>query len=266
MKQVFLSIILLCAVLGVSAQKKPSQWNDATATSVKTRIGAINKTEGDSMYLQVANGDTAAYYTTPEVNALLKEARKDELLNALQEQGSNVLSLPAAATNLWYGSQIMTDSRPYQATHIIHDTITVTGVSWDMLTQGNYNADNYNGFFLCSVSGTTLTVIASTADDATIWKKAAGTYSTKAFTAPIVLNPGTYKLFGVYNTSDASPVAVPAFYTGQGGGNSAQYSQMLTNGHKFEGYITGTITAVPVASFESSAITAFPVCPSFLLY
>lgn len=209
---------------------------------------------------------TSILYSKTEVDALLVQAHKGDLLHTIQQQGSDVLSLPAAATNLWYGSQAMVDGRAYQCTHIIQDTVTVTGVAWNMLTQGNYNADNYNGFFLCSVSGANYTVIASTENDATIWKKVATTYSKKAFTAPIVLVPGVYKLFGVYNTSDGSPAVVPAFYTGQGGGNSSQYAQMLTNGHKFEGYITSTTTSVPAAPFASSDVTAFAICPSFLLY
>lgn len=249
-----------------------------TALQLRTALKAIansafdgidtkmTQAEADSRYPRISDGDPTPIYTASEVNALLKEARKSELLKTLQDQGSDVKSITAGSTNLWYGSQAMTDGRAYQATHIVEDTITVTGVGWSLTTQGNFNGDNYNGFFLCSVSGANYTVIASTANDATIWKKTINTYSKKDFTTPVVLPPGVYKLFGVWNTSDASPAVIPIFYSGQGGGNSTQYSQMTTNGHKFEGYITTATTAVPVASFASSTLTSAAVSPSFLLY
>lgn len=264
MKRLIFIIVIILSVFTTQAQK-PANWSNSTAASVKARIGAISQSEADLRYPLISDGDPTPIYSEIEVNELLKQARKYELLRTLQLQGSTVVALPAAASNLWYGAQIMTDSRPYQTTFIIPDTITVSGVGYNLITQGNFNADNYNGFFLCSVSGSNYTVIASTANDATLWKKVASTYSTKAFTSPVVLVPGVYKLYGVYNTSDASPVAAPSVYVTQGGGSSTQYAQMMTNGHKFEGYISGTIVAVPTVPFSSSTVTALGIQVSFVL-
>ena len=231
---------------------------------IKTILGFITQADADERYPQIADGDPTPIYTASEVDVFLKQARKSELLKTLQAQGSMIKALPAGASSLFYGTQIMTDSRPYQCTFVVEEEMTITGVGYQLLTQGNFVADNYNGFFLCSVNGANYTVIASTANDATLWKKAASIYSTKDFTAPVVLSSGIYKLFGVYNTSDASPVAAPAFTTCQGIG--ASYAGLLINGHKMEGYISGVIIAVPSVPFASSTINASAIQPSFLLY
>jgi len=197
---------------------------------------------------------------------LFSKARRSPILRALQEGGSTVKAVPASVSSLFYGAQAMADGRAYQATFDIEEEMTITGVGYGMSTAGNFNGDNFNGFFLCSLSGSTIsTPIAQTANDASIWKATANTYTQKAFTAPVVLAPGRYKLFGVYSTSDGSPVAVPQMLTNQGVASTV-FSQLLANTDKIEGYITSAVTAVPSATLATSGITSAAISPSWLLY
>lgn len=78
---------------------------------------------------------------------------------------------------------------------------TITGAKFLMNTQGNYTASDYNGVALFSVSGSTLTLVASSANDGDIWKAASGTIITKAFTTPYVAQPGLYYIGALYNNS-----------------------------------------------------------------
>lgn len=232
-----------------------------TIASLKSILGINDKTD-NADFVEA----TTILYTKTEVDALIKGARRSPVLRALQKGGSNVKAVPASASSLFYGGQAMTDGRAYQATFDIEEEMTITGVGYGMSVAGNFNGDNFNGFFLCSLNGATISVpIAQTANDASIWKSAAYTYATKAFTAPVVLAPGRYKLFGVYNTSDGSPAAVPQMLTNQGVPSTVM-SQLLSNSDKVEGYITAAVTAVPSATLATSSITAAAVSPSWVLY
>lgn len=232
-----------------------------TIASLKAILGINDKTD-NADFIEAST----ILYTKTEVDALLKDARRSHILRALQEGGSSVKAVPASASSLFYGAQAMTDGRAYQATFDIEEEMTITGVGYGMSVAGNFNGDNFNGFFLCSLTDSTISVpIAQTANDANIWKATPATYTQKAFTAPAVLQPGRYKLFGVYNTSDASPTTQPQMLTNQGVA-SAVFSQLLANSDKIEGYITSAVTAVPTGTTATSGITAAAVSPSWVLY
>lgn len=88
---------------------------------------------------------------------------------------------------------------------------TMLGVKWFQGTQGNYTADNYNGAFLGTLSGGTITWVDSTANDGNIWKGTANTLQSKAFYTPYTLNANsTYVIAFMYNNS--AQVALPTIY------------------------------------------------------
>ena len=66
---------------------------------------------------------------------------------------------------------------------------TITGVKWYQTVAGNYTGDNYNGVGLYSYSGGTITLVASSTNDANIWKATANTVGSKAFTTPYSAQP-----------------------------------------------------------------------------
>ena len=92
-------------------------------------------------------------------------------------------------------------------------TSTITGVKWYQATIGNYTANNYNGVGLYSVSGGTITLIASSTNDGTIWQTfATGSWGNKAFSSPITnLVAGTYFIGALWNSS--ASVTSPAIQT-----------------------------------------------------
>lgn len=83
----------------------------------------------------------------------------------------------------------------------ISQAATITGAWFLQVTQGNYTADNYNGIGLYSYSAGTLTLVASTTNDGNIWKTAASTYASKAFSTPYSAAAGVYYVGFLYNSS-----------------------------------------------------------------
>ena len=246
------------------------------ANEIKTLSGIdTTKTIAEQFAEKTDNADfiegNTLLYTKSQVNALVSRAKKSELLKALQDQGSTVKVLPAGASSLFYGSLAMVDARPYQCTYIIEDTLSITGVGYEMITAGVFNAGSggttdYNGFFLTRVSGANYTVVAVTANDTTLWDKTSGAYSTKVFEGnPITLYPGVYKLYGVFNTRN-TPSVIPAFATCQGIGNNS-YHSLLTNNHKMEGQLATTLVVPSLgAVIASTDVTGNLTLPSFVLY
>lgn len=83
----------------------------------------------------------------------------------------------------------------------VPDTRPLNGVAFEMDTQGNYTANNNNKIGLYSSDGTTLTLVASCANDGNLWKAAVGG-AQKAFSAPYTPPaPGVYFIGALYNSS-----------------------------------------------------------------
>jgi hypothetical protein len=88
----------------------------------------------------------------------------------------------------------------FQAVQIPY-ACTITGAWFVQTTQGDYTADNSNQVGLFSFDGTTMTKLAASADDGTLWKKGNGTFNQKAFSATYAAAPGTYYVAALYNNS-----------------------------------------------------------------
>ena len=101
------------------------------------------------------------------------------------------------------GSITWSDAR---ATYVLLDPmpagLTITGVKFWQVTQGNFTADNNNKVGIYSYSGGTLTLVASCADDANLWKGTSSSWVTKAFSATFVTVANTaYFVAALYNNS-----------------------------------------------------------------
>lgn len=115
--------------------------------------------------------------------------------------GSNIL---AQSFDLFLGqssSRAGSDGR-LDLTAIYLNAGTITGTWWLQQTKGVYTGDNYNGIGLYAISGTNLTLVASTTNDANCWATpAANSMNSKAFSIPYNAAAGVYYIGWLYNQS-----------------------------------------------------------------
>ena len=100
-----------------------------------------------------------------------------------------------------YAADPMTNSAMWITAVYLDAPATITGAKVFLGLQGAYTASNYNGIGLYSVSGGTLTLVASSTNDGNIWKAASTTIVSKAFTSPYVAAAGVYYVATMYNRS-----------------------------------------------------------------
>jgi hypothetical protein len=130
---------------------------------------------------------------------------------------------------------------------------TITGVKWWQSIIGNYTSNNNNKVGLYSYSGGTLTLVASSADDGTLWKTfASGSLGNKAFSASYAAAAGQYYVGLIYNQS--AVVTAPTLGVAANMVNAAVQSLDFTNSAKLQGIITGQ-TDLP-ATQAMSGVTA----------
>jgi len=119
-------------------------------------------------------------------------------LNLYSALGSTTKAEPVfAAGGILGGSGItMANQTLYGVAIQVPRQTTITGVRWyRTVTGGVYTANNYNGVGLYSYSGGTLTLVASSSNDGTIWSSSyAGTniFTTKSFQTSYNASPGIY--------------------------------------------------------------------------
>lgn len=140
---------------------------------------------------------------------------------------------------------------------------TITGVMWYQMTRGSYTPNNFNGVALYSVTGGTLTQVAISANNGTIWSaSASSTYGTQAFTSTYAAAAGIYFVGFLYNES--------AQVTAPGLGAAAQrvalgVNTLLSNNLKFVGTIAG-LASLPSPTQAASGMTSSNIAPWLALY
>jgi hypothetical protein len=138
---------------------------------------------------------------------------------------------------------------------------TITGVKFYQMTAGSYTADQTNQVGLYSYSGGTLTLVASSANNGSLWTGTANTYITAAFSTPYVAAAGQYFVGFVYNSS-AQTVA-PAIRTAGSLDNANLQTMDFTNSAKLYGRATGN--ALP-STVTMSSLTEDSSRPWFEIY
>lgn len=131
---------------------------------------------------------------------------------------------------------------------------SLTGVSVYCRTAGSYTGDNNNRVGLYSYSAGTLTLVASSTNNATLWTGAANTYLSVPFSTPYSAAPGMYFVALIYNNS--AQTTAPAVASGTALFNANMASVGFTNSAKLYGTSNGT--DLP-ASIAMSSITATTV-------
>lgn len=127
---------------------------------------------------------------------------------------------------------------------------------------GSYTADNNNRVGIYSLNLTTglLTLVASSANNATLWTSAANAGQTITFTTPYSASPGIYVVAFIYNNS--AQTTAPALASGIALNNAAMASTAFGFSNSAKLYGTSTGTDLP-ATINMSAITA-SVIPSWV--
>jgi hypothetical protein len=140
---------------------------------------------------------------------------------------------------------------------------TVTGVKWFQVTQGSYTGDQYNGWGLYTYSGGTLTLVASSTNDANIWSTpTSNSWGSKAFSATYSAAAGLYFIGYLYHSS--AQTTAPAIGCRAGFANSAVTSFDFTNSAKIYPALTSQ-TALPTPQ-AMSGLTAGGTAPYVELY
>ena len=168
--------------------------------------------------------------------------------------GTEIPDFAGPVTNQITATFALTSDQVVFIPVILWQSDTVTGVRFFQSTHGNYTADAGNAVALYSFAGTTLTRVAISADDGTLWKAASNSWTSKAFTSSYNATRGLWFIGILYRSSaqttaptiGAQPAALNAasgiFYGALNGQNALPSSVTLSS-------ITA-ITAQPWAALD----------------
>lgn len=235
-----------------------------SATNIKTINGASVLGSGDLVVTGAAAWGSVTGTLSSQSDLVSALSAKDNTdLLAYAALGSAIksetvgqkLQYANVATNLVDG-QIK-----YTAVYL-QNAATITGVKFYVRTLGVYTGDNNNRVGLYSYNNTNgnLTLVASSANSATLWTSAANAIQTVPFSSTYAAAAGIYFVAYIYNQS--AQTTAPGLASGVALNNLAMSSTAMgfTNSAKLHGTSTGT--DLP-ASILSSAITASAI-PSWV--
>ncbi|CAB4178072.1 hypothetical protein UFOVP1015_34 [uncultured Caudovirales phage] len=204
-----------------------------------------------------ANDNSTKVATTAYVeNAFAVVAVSENVIRTYQALGSNII---AEACGFPYGkittsATALTDGQiTFIALDYFQTARTVTGVLWYQSVLGNYTADNNNKIGLFSYSGGTLTLVASCANDGTLWKTfASNTVGSKAFSSPYSAAAGQYFVGYIYNQN--TQITQPQLAGKANLLSTVVQTFNFTNSAKLVGFVSGQ-TDFP-ATQAMSGVTA----------
>lgn len=176
----------------------------------------------------------------------------DIRLKAYQAMGSTIVAqnIDGDISNGTSGATL-TDGRIYFQAVYLPVATTLSGVKWYQVTAGSYTGDNENRIGLYSYSAGTLTLVASSTNDANIWTATSGTIASKAFSSTYAAAAGLYFVAYIYNNSAQTTAPVVGIINSASSINTVTD---FTNSAKTSGLMSGQ-TALP-ASQAMSGITA----------
>lgn len=141
------------------------------------------------------SGDTAGIgYAYPESN-----------IPAVWREMTTVKALPARPHEMDTSFTMVDGQFRIAAIYLPFDA-TLTGIGWYQQTQGDTTADNENRLGLYTSDGTTLTLVASCADDGALWEGSG--FQEKAFSSTYPAQAGLYFLGFLSNWSAAAVTPV----------------------------------------------------------
>lgn len=239
---------------------KSRYWNGATFSDTPP----INATA-----LPTATTTTGGF--VPATGTQIGKFLKDDLtwshentsndLLAYTALGSPILSetvnQPLAFSNT---STALVDGQvKYEAVYL-PKSATITGAKLYVRVLGSYTADNNNRVGLYTYLNGTITLVASSANNAALWTSAANAVQTIPFSSTYVASPGIYFVAFLYNNS--AQVTAPALASGVALNNLVMGSTVygFTNSAKLHG--TSNAADLP-SSIAMSSITS-SIIPSWV--
>lgn len=241
-------------------------WDNGDATL--TQVGDILTLGGaeldvpDLAYASTWDGSLAV----PTRNAVYDaNFETDNTIKAYQSLGSVIKAQTVTGdiSKISAGLNLTSGLLKFLAVYIPRSQ-TITGVKWYQTTKGNYTGDANNLVGLYSYSAGTMTLVASSTNDATLWQTAnSNTIGSKAFQSTYSANPGLYYVAILYHASAA--VTAPALASQPTIGNAAQNSVDFTNSATLVGQIT-TQTVLPNPTQLMSGVTSFATPVWLALY
>jgi hypothetical protein len=211
-----------------------------------------NYTVADSAVV-LNRADSNLYVTTHAYNV-----GKDSCLSLLDTRATSANN-NGLTTKVWARGQAMESitttlnlvSGTHQTTYFdLSAPTTLNGVRWFQTVQGNYTANNFNGFAIYRYDAVndTAYLVAQTANTGTIWQATANTWNTIAFTAPVNVEAGPYRIVAYYSTSlQTVAPALGSFSTVQ---SAAVFNLPNT------GRLSGRLTQTTPANFKTSTLAA----------
>jgi hypothetical protein len=190
---------------------------------------------------------------------------EDPAVLGQQAMGSTIKGICLAARSfrdLVGGLQLVSGTL-YLTTYYLAKSETITGVKFYQQTQGNFTANNFNGFALFTYSAGVITRVAITANDGNNWKFTSGTTPAIPFTSPYSASSGLYFIGGIYSNT-LTPTTVPIMGHGGTKITSGAANADFTNTARFTATLTGQ-ASMP-SSITLSTTTALTTNIAFYLY
>lgn len=231
--------------------------------------GSINYSKMDNATVPTWNQNTsgsAATLTTPKnINGSAfngsADIQTDNDILAYLALGSPVLS-QTVNQKLEYAntSTNMVDNQIKYEVVYLPKAATLTGIKVYVRVLGAYTGDNNNRIGLYTYSAGTLTLVASSANNASLWTSAANAIQTIPFSGTYSATAGLYVVAFLYNNS--AQTTAPALASGVALNNLVMASTAMgfTNSAKLHGTSTGNDLS---SSITMSSITA-SVIPSWV--
>jgi len=185
-----------------------------------------------------------------QINAITAASIEDVTIKAYQALGSAIKAqtVGQSIARITSTGVLINQLISFVAVYL-NTSQTLTGVKWWQGTLGNYTANNENRIGLYSYSGGTLTLVASCANDGTLWQTAASaTLGSKAFSSTYAAAAGIYFVALLWNRS--AVVTAPAVGFCGNITNANIQALDFTNSAKIWGYKTG-VTALPATQAMS---------------
>lgn len=231
--------------LGTGTTNELAYWSGTNTLSTLTTATYPSLTE-----LSYVKGVTSAIQTQ------FDSGRENHLIRAYAAMGSTVKaqSLGMGMHNIGSAATIgaTNNSRLTLIAIYLETPQTITGVKWYQGTLGSYTANNENRVGLYTVSGGTLTLVASCANDGNLWQTvASNTFGAKAFSSTYAASPGLYYIGLLY--SNSAVTTAPTIGISSNVVNSNVQSGDFSNGLGLQ-LVKTTVVALP-SSITASTYT-----------
>jgi hypothetical protein len=197
--------------------------------------------------------DSTLYVTTHDYNV-----GKDSCLSLLDTRATSANN-NGLTTKVWARGQAMESitialnlvSGTHQTTYFdLSAPATLNGVRWFQTVQGNYTANNFNGFAIYRYDAVndTAYLVAQTANTGTIWQATANTWNTIDFTSPVNVQAGAFRVVAYYSSS--AQTTAPALGSFNFVQNAAVFNLPNT------GRLSGRLVQTTPANFKTSTLAA----------